>query len=94
MRVFVRASGSSLPELETTILQNAQLLLRPPRDEDIEPLYRAALESVSEIRPWLACITSITRLMTLPCGSIMSPRPGMPIANTALPSSIEVIINY
>jgi ribosomal-protein-serine acetyltransferase len=54
MRLLSVPVAHNLPDLDTTELHNAQLLLRPPRDEDIAPLYQAALESVAEIRPWLA----------------------------------------
>jgi ribosomal-protein-serine acetyltransferase len=44
----------SLPALETTELTTDRLIIRPPEDRHIEPLFTAVQESLAEIRPWLA----------------------------------------
>ncbi|MDX1964826.1 MAG: GNAT family protein [Pirellulales bacterium] len=47
-------SGFTPPPLSAGHWAVGDLWLRPPRPEDIEPLYAAVMESVNEIQPWLA----------------------------------------
>ncbi len=44
----------NLPTLETTVLTTDRLVIRPPEDGHIDPLFAAVQESLAEIRPWLA----------------------------------------
>lgn len=44
----------NLPTLEATALTAGRLLIRPPEDCHIDPLFAAVEESLDAIRPWLA----------------------------------------
>jgi RimJ/RimL family protein N-acetyltransferase len=50
----VTATSLSLPSLASARLENEHVILRPPEPGDIDELYQAVLESVEEVRPWLA----------------------------------------
>ncbi|MGC4003258.1 MAG: GNAT family protein [Pirellulales bacterium] len=52
VRPFSTPAG--LPTLTDTVLCGGQIVLRPPGEEHIEPLFAAVRESVEQIRPWLA----------------------------------------